>query len=236
MTDEPFLQSLITFTTATQRLFSNAEKVEREKMICRSFLRCVSINFTEDEISKGASEPIDIAFRSAAFQITEILDHGRLRSIDIQQSAQAFKQAGCAEDVLEPWKSSVPISFEDVAALVVSRLGEKSTKLGGARGCSGIDALAYINLRGRHLVLKGLSEADEKLAIVRAQGWRSASIVMLPYGIVWFATGECPEFLSRIHGSILHDDKRTDGWFEPQSTFIWSVPFPCETCPLERAS
>ena len=40
--------------------------------------------------------------------------------------------ASCADDVLEPWKNSLPILFEDVAVRVVHQLGEKSAKLGGS--------------------------------------------------------------------------------------------------------
>lgn len=215
MSDKEILGSLIQFTETSQNLFSNAQKVEREKMVCRMLLRCIGIHFAEEEISKGSNEPVDIEFRTASFQITEILDRGRRRSDELQEAVHRFRQASCANDVLEPWKSSSPISFEDMVAVVVPRLGRKSTKLGGPRGCVGIDVLVYVNLRGRHLVSNGISDANENLARVREQGWRSASIVMLPYGIVWFATDSCPEFLTKVQGNILCDNDRADGWAEP---------------------
>src|SRR5208337_3323185 len=113
--DEEFLKSLIRFTEASQTLFSNAQKVEREKMVCRAFLRCISVRFTEEEISKGPNEPVDIAFRLASFQISEILDQDRRRGLELQASVQKFEQASCVDDLLEPWKNSLPILFEDVA-------------------------------------------------------------------------------------------------------------------------
>lgn len=215
MTDEEFRTSLIRFNEDSRTLFSNAHKLDRERMVCRAFLRCIGVPFTEEEIRKGQNEPVDIAFRSASFQITEILDEDRRRGNELSALDKKLRQANCASDFLEPWKTSVPISFEDAAGLVARRLGEKSTKLGGATGCRGIDALAYVNLRGRHLVPTCISDDCAELTAVRAQGWRSASILMIPYGIVWFASDGSPGFLTETQGRMLADDGRTDRWFEP---------------------
>ena len=51
-------------------------------MVCRAFLRCMGVGFSEDEIAVGAREPTDITFRGAEFQITEVLDEGRRRSLE----------------------------------------------------------------------------------------------------------------------------------------------------------
>jgi Putative endonuclease, protein of unknown function (DUF1780) len=215
--NEEYLQSLIRFTEGNRSLFSAGaeQQIERDKMVCRALLRCIGIQFIEEEVSKGLQEPVDISFRSASFQVTEILDRGRRRGDELRATSRKFRQTNRADDVAEPWENSLPIAFEDMAALVVSRLGEKATELGGPRGCRGIDSLVYVNLQGHHLVPSGVSGANEKLATVRAQGWRSASIVMIPYGIVWLADVDSPEFLSRARGKILHDVDRADGWFDP---------------------
>ena len=215
--DEDFRKSLIRFTEASRTLFSNPQKVEREKMVCRAFLRCIGVRFSEEEISKGACEPVDIAFRGASFQISEVLDQGRRRGDELCASARKFGRDSRADDVLEPWKGSLPVSFNDVAALVADRLCTKSAALGGSRGCYGIDALVYVNLRGHHLVSNGISDDNRELVVVRQQGWRSVSIAMIPYGIVWFAADDCPSFLTEVEGRILSDGERTDGWFEPEA-------------------
>jgi Putative endonuclease, protein of unknown function (DUF1780) len=196
------------------RLFSNAQKVEREKMVCRAFLRCAGIQFSEDELLKGLNEPVDMSFRDGLFQITELLDTGRRRGTELRVRQQKCQSATSADDLLEPWEGSTPIALAEIGALVADRLATKSHALGGPRGCKGIDALVYVNLRGRHLFAEALVRNDANLAAIRAQGWRSASLVMIPYAIVLLADHNSPAFLCDINGKVLMDERRTDGWFE----------------------
>ena len=65
-----YLEALRRHSAETRRLFSNAQKAEREKMVCRAFLCCMGVGFSEEEIAVGASEPTDIAFSRGAFPIT----------------------------------------------------------------------------------------------------------------------------------------------------------------------
>lgn len=68
-----YLGSLIAATKAARELFSNKNKTVREKMVARAFLRCLGVKFSENEIVVGPEEPVDVSFKSARFQIMEIL-------------------------------------------------------------------------------------------------------------------------------------------------------------------
>jgi hypothetical protein len=63
----------------TRSFFGPKMKPERERSVCRAFLRCLGVAFDEAEIRASTTEPIDVEFRAAKFQIRELLDPGRKR-------------------------------------------------------------------------------------------------------------------------------------------------------------
>lgn len=75
-----YLNELCDYVAETRRIFSSKMKPERERMICRAFLRCLGVQFQEDEILAPHTEPIDVAFRSAKFQIRELMEPERKRA------------------------------------------------------------------------------------------------------------------------------------------------------------
>lgn len=202
--DREYLNTLARHIAETRRLFSNAKKSEREKSVCRAFLRCIGVGFSEDELSVGPSEPTDIAFCSAAFQITEVLDEGRKRSHEHKEQEINYQTARSARDIMEPWRDGKPMEFPEMVNVTAKRLEEKFAKL-GQQGCRGIDALVYINLFkpvSRYLYPAEFVETDDANKM-RAHGWRSVSVLMVPYATVLFANDTAPRFLQE-HRRIVH--------------------------------
>jgi hypothetical protein len=113
---------------------------------------------------------------------------------------------------MEPWSNPAPMKFPEMVSATAKRLGHKFDKL-GHQGCQGIDALVYINLVDlrsgvyRYLFPAEFSQTDD-VAKIRSQGWRSASILMVPYATVLFATDAAPSFLQEYQGRVL---KAPDG-------------------------
>jgi hypothetical protein len=204
LAEREYLEALRRHSAETRRLFSNAQKAEREKMVCRAFLRCMGVGFSEDEITVGASEPTDIAFRGAAFQITEVLDEGRRRSLEHKELEIKYQIARSARDVMEPWRDPAPMEFPEMAGVTAKRLEEKFAKL-GQQGCRGIDALVYIDLLKpvvRYLHPAAFIETEDANTM-RAHGWRSVSVLMVPYATVLFAAETAPSFLRHHQGAVL---------------------------------
>jgi very-short-patch-repair endonuclease len=81
-----YLRKLQEHVAETRRLFSNTMKPERERMVCRAFLRCVGIKFCDQEIIASDTEPVDVVFRSAKFQIRELLGSDRKRGDELKDS------------------------------------------------------------------------------------------------------------------------------------------------------
>ena len=190
-----YLDSLRNHAIETRRIFSNKMKPERERMVCRAFLRCLGAQFRDEEIVASSTEPIDVAFRSAKFQIRELMEPGRKRGDELKEHQQKVEEATSIEDLATPYSPLRPISFQELVAELTKALSEKAVKYG--TGCRDLDALVYVNLEGRHL------DANSALADVsklRGQGWRSVSVVFPPYSVVLSAESTAPVFIRMASG------------------------------------
>jgi hypothetical protein len=77
--DRKYLQKLRDHAHDTRTFLSNKMKSERERAVCRAFLRTIGVCFEESEIIAPSTEPTDVSFRTAHFQIRDLLgpDHKR---------------------------------------------------------------------------------------------------------------------------------------------------------------
>jgi hypothetical protein len=123
---DAFLAKLREHADRARHLFSNPRKPERERMVVRAFLRCVGETFEDSEIIASREEPIDVRFRTADFQIMEIVGD-RKRGLDWRRRQDRYRDAQHVADVMEPYTPSQPMSFDDVAQLVANGVGESRT-------------------------------------------------------------------------------------------------------------
>lgn len=187
------LEKLRKHAQETRKFFSNKEKPERERAVCRAFLRAIGVTFKECELIAPTEEPADVAFRTAKFQIREMLKPGRKRGDEWKQKEMKYSEANSIDDTLEPYSAPVLVSLGALVPEIVEALSEKSHKYGV--GCKDIDALVYINVDDRYLAPESDMPSLRKL---QSQGWRSVSFVFSPYGVVLFATPDAPDFLNSI--------------------------------------
>ena len=211
MNDKHFIDKLSKHADETVALLSNAQKPERERMVVRAFLRCIGIAFSDNEIQVGECEPIDVRFRCANFQVMVII--GARKPHDTWKKRKIlYENAKNVSDVVSPWITPKAISLKEVTKKITNELARKAVKY-GATGCASLDALAYVDLPGRFLYPP---ESDlicfEQLI---SQGWRSVSMLCLPYGYVLTARDTSPEFLSDRSGLILNTWKNCDCLFNP---------------------
>jgi hypothetical protein len=189
--EQEILAKLRQESADAKSLFSNSGSALRERTIVAGFLRVLDIEFHEDEIIKRGPEPVDVWFRDARFQVTEILDEGRPRNREIKQRAGRITKAKSLEELIEPGLiSSLPMSTDELVGLVSARAREKEQRYGG--DCSGIDLLVYVNLLGRHVF------PSESLPQFPKEGhacWRSVSVIVEHFGAVLWAADDAPTFL-----------------------------------------
>jgi hypothetical protein len=177
-------------------LFSNKGQALQERTAVAGFLRLLGVNFRSDEIIKQGPEPIDVWFRDARFQVTEVLDAGRPRNLEIKNRLDRIRNAERLEDLVEPGTiSSAPMHPDELVFLASKRAQEKSRKYGGDG--SGIDLLIYVNLERRHLFPLGPFTGSDEAAF---QGWRSVSVVMEGLAVVIATAATAPAFLVQHQG------------------------------------
>jgi hypothetical protein len=207
-TDNDFLQKLRDHAAQTRTFLSNKMKPERERSVCRAFLRTLGVSFNEIELIGTTVEPADVAFRDARFQVRDLL-RGRRRGDEWKKKERQYKQTHSPGDLIEPCTPPVPIELESLVIEVDAELSEKATKYGA--GCKGLDALVYVDLEG--MFLKANSPVTNTHELER-QGWRSVSLLFSPYGVVLFAAIDAPIFLQNARGKAFMKWVSIDTLFE----------------------
>jgi hypothetical protein len=94
--DEKYLKGLLADYKETVHLLSSREmKPERERSVCRAFLKCAGIPYTEERIRSVAprDEPPDVLFDKARFEVREVLDDERRRGDELKEKVQRLKKA-----------------------------------------------------------------------------------------------------------------------------------------------
>lgn len=185
------LENLRKHASDTRVFLGNKAKPERERSVCRAFLRAIGVAFEERELIAPTNEPADVAFRTARFQIREMLEQNRRRGDDWKQKEKKYSQATSLVELLKPYPPPTSVNLEMLVPKIVTALSEKAQRYGP--GCKDIDALLYINLQDQFLAPDShLPNLDQ----LRSQGWRSVSCVFPPYGVILFATSRAPSFLT----------------------------------------
>jgi hypothetical protein len=114
---------------------------------------------------------------------------------------------------MTPFSASTAIPFDSATKMIAEALTEKSHRY-GSRLCGMLDAIVYIDLGGSHLYPAEPGGASDALAELCRQGWRSVSILLLPYGIVLKADAGAADFLRDRLGSVCSEWQGPAGWFE----------------------
>lgn len=207
MADRDYIEKLVEHARETRELLSNRRKIDRERMVCAAFLRCLGIAFETREIVKGRREPVDVEFRTAKFQVIQLLEEGRRPGDEWRERQIKYENAQSLDELLQPWKNPEPVSLADVVALLTKKLKGKTEKYAGAN----IDMLAYINLGNKFLHPK--FEWPE-IGHLRTFGWRSVSFVFPPYSGVIIASESAPAFLRDSKGKVRAECANPDRFFE----------------------
>jgi len=195
--DRKYLQKLKDHASDTRTFLSNKMKSERERAVCRAFLRTIGISFEESEIIVPSTEPADVSFRTARFQIRDLLEPDRKRGDDWKKREQKYLTAKSLDDVMVPAPLPIALGFDRLVPELEITLSAKAQKYkrNYKDGCTEIDALIYVDLKDRFLAVNSRMPDLEGL---KSQGWRSVSLLFSPFGVVLFTGPTAPEFLRGI--------------------------------------
>jgi hypothetical protein len=157
--------------------------------------------------------PRGLGCRAARFQIMEIVGD-RKRGKEWAEREQLYQAAETVSDVREPYACSTAVPFDEAAKMVAEALAGKARHYGQVN-CAALDALVYIDLRISHLWPPEARNAADTAAELDRQGWRSVSMLSVPYGAVLTANASAPDFLRANIGLVLNAWPGLDDWFDP---------------------
>lgn len=115
--EEEYLKILISDGEESVSFFSNKRKSERERLICAAFLKCLGVDFSINEIDSLSyrQQPPDIIFRSARFEVREILDENRRRHDEFKKKLNNVRNAKNMKDIMKfESYSSNPITYSKI--------------------------------------------------------------------------------------------------------------------------
>lgn len=206
--DREFLNDLKTHADQTRAFLSNKMKPERERSVCRAFLRSLGVSFTDSELIAPTVEPADVLFRQLRFQVRDLL-RGRKRGDDWRSKQELYAQAQSVAELLQPYSPPIPASLKSLLPDVTAALSEKAVKYGA--GCKALDALVYIDLEDAFL------EANSPMPDITElehQGWRSVSLLFSPYAVVLFAGKNASVHLRHTVGTTRSKWENMDTLFD----------------------
>lgn len=209
MNEREYVRQLADEAHDTLDMLSRHRKGERERRAAAAFLRCLGINFLPDELVTPESDPPDVIFRDARFEVRMILDEGRKIHADWKMKVNHCDSARSLNDLNGGYRPSIRIPFQDVVSLVITELGKKASHY-GPETCSQLDALLYVNILGRHLYPISEAHVPRELQV---QGWRSVCFLFVPYSHVLSVTPEAPVFLRQYERSTRQECQNPDAMF-----------------------
>jgi hypothetical protein len=188
--DEEFLEALRRGLHESVAFWSPEKKLERETYTVRTLLRHLGVQYAEAEITPEPSEPPDMKFRDARFEIKEILDHDRRRHDEYRKKLAKALTAKSPRELMEQYTPQ-DLTFQKIGDRVVQILRDAATHY-APKVIEQLDLLVYVNLLKRIVVLDSQVPASSHFSQF---GWRSISVVRSSVACVLYARADAPDFL-----------------------------------------
>jgi len=190
MSDEEYLVAIRKAREESVRFFNSNNKAERERWVANEFLLNLGESFDESELLSVADDPPDIKFRSAAFEIKEIQDKGRLRHAEYKADLAVAKAATSAKDLLKP-VTPRDITYTEVCDRIEEEVNRYANKY-SAEVRAKLDLLFYVNLEDVYGYIDTPLPPSAKW---EQSGFRSVCLIMGRLAGVLMASEDAPDFL-----------------------------------------
>jgi len=190
-------------TQKTIALFSPSGQADRNILACRGFLCAAGISFDPSELIAPPSDPPDVTFRSAQFEVVESQEVGRRRHDEYKAKLVRLQAMRCDCELWSEGRLRARlVEAETPLEAALSSLAKKVAHY-GLPTCGGLDALVYFNHGPTTL---GPEHVGDYLALSTSSPWRSVSLLVAPYAIVLAANPSAPEFLIERIGQVRCSD------------------------------
>lgn len=175
--------------------WSSERKQERELWVVKTFLRHLDVQCRDSELVPVSSEPPDIKFRCARFELKEILDPNRRRHEEYRAKLEKAKSAKRLRDLMEQYTPQ-DLTYGEIGDHAVQVL-EGLSKHYAPKVTQQLDLLLYVNLLRR---IVDMQSPIPKPSHFSGYGWRSVSVVRSSFACVFDARSDAPDFLRRYIG------------------------------------
>jgi Putative endonuclease, protein of unknown function (DUF1780) len=175
--------------------FSAKNKAERERWVCHEFLRNLGVRYRLSEVTSPAEDPPDACFRSANFEIKEVLDAGRRRHAEYKESYKRALAATTSNELVnlfDPKDLTASEVFNKVEGVLENCSSHYPAQLRGS-----LDLLVYVNL-SNHFFKNSPMPVFSGLA---RYGWRSVSALAGWQALVFHAERGAPRVLALRRGT-----------------------------------
>lgn len=177
--------------------FSNKGKMDRDRWVVSQFLRRLSLDFIETELScPDQHSKTDVQFRGANFQLKEILNPGTKRGDEIRGNYERLKAATKLEDVIGPSFSYDVPAPTTIYMLVSGQAASLSLENKYSNSKHELDLLFYVTRTNASPVRNEEVNVDALSSL----GWRSISCLAGSQATVLFAHVNAPSFLRADNG------------------------------------
>lgn len=198
MDDDEYLQSIREGLKQSVDFFSSQDKFFREKWVVGEFLANLSVEYEESELQWG-SDPPDIVFRDAQFEIKEIMDKGRRRHDEFKQALARAQAATDPDELLEEY-SPKTITISEVYDLVYAQAADLAKRKYPPKVRKETDLLCYVNLVD---VMRMIETPFPDVSALATLGYRSVSFLDGHRSCVFCAQPSALSFL-RVHFGLTH--------------------------------
>jgi Putative endonuclease, protein of unknown function (DUF1780) len=178
--------------------FGNEGKWEREKWVVERLLEALSVVFDDGDLQQ-ATEPADVKFGDAKFQVKEVMDP-RQRQDEYRQQLERTKKAKTRSDLTDQY-SPKDVALSEIVERCVARSVELRTKY-GPKERRGLDLVCYFNFKEYH-------EGFSAFAVPSDHEFRSLSVVSNSFRVVLYAQADAPDLLRDNVGKVFGLDGQT---------------------------
>ncbi len=198
MDDQSYLSGIRNGLKESVDFFASQDKFIRESWVAANFLTNLSISFAETDFVRG-SDPPDVVFRDAQFEVKEILDKDRRRHAEYKEALARANDATDPAELLEGY-SPKDISIQEVFALVHSVAADLATRRYPPKVRKELDLLCYVNLQD---VMRLVETPFPDVTPLAVLGYRSVSFLEGHRSCVLCAGSSAPSFL-HVQTGIIH--------------------------------
>lgn len=195
--EKPALEDIRQNLRAARAFYSNENKYKREIWVASRFLTIAKIPFSDSEIVPNKSEPPDVLFGDARFEIKELLDEGRRRHKEYTEKLAKAEAATQLQELMEQY-NPIPITISEIASRIEIDLKrqEKHYALDVRRA---MDILYYVNPQHQYLYSIQDWPASKDFS---SFGWRSICFLKGNAAGVFYTSPESPQFLRKLDGKL----------------------------------